>query len=142
MTGIGDISFGAEFFDKNGKNPEVLIEQSRVPSDVEPIMGTFKSHREGTLILSFDNSFSWFNPKLLSYKVALFQPSFHIIDDDRSRRSRSLLHTISADIVESEEKVAKAQQRYNELEDSIISIGSIIFRINYILLISSHFSYI
>lgn len=94
MTTIGDISFGAKFIDKDDKTPEILIEGNnyltcycallynylvivacRVPSDVEPIMGSFKSRREGTLILTFDNSFSWFNPKLLTYKVALFQVS-------------------------------------------------------------------
>ena len=38
-------------------------------------MGSFKARREGTLLLTFDNTFSWFNPKVLTYKVALFQVS-------------------------------------------------------------------
>lgn len=61
-----------------------VIIACRVPSDVEPIMGSFRARREGTLILTFDNSYSWFNPKLLTYKVALFQvnlylDAFHIL---------------------------------------------------------------
>lgn len=45
----------------------------RVPSDIESIKGTFKSEADGAFVFLFDNSFSWFNSKLLSYTVNLFQ---------------------------------------------------------------------
>ena len=45
----------------------------RVPSDIETIKGTFKSETNGTFIFIFDNTFSWFNSKLLTYNVQLFQ---------------------------------------------------------------------
>jgi len=45
----------------------------RVPSDIESIKGTFKSETDGAFVFLFDNSFSWFNSKLLSYTVNLFQ---------------------------------------------------------------------
>lgn len=51
----------------------MVIEPSRVPSDVEPITGTYKATTDGTLILAFDNSFSWLYPKTLSYVVELHQ---------------------------------------------------------------------
>lgn len=73
-TTIGDISFSTKFF-VSGRNPETIIEPSRVPSEIEPISGTFKSPQDGTLVLIFDNTFSWFNPKLLSYVVELYQVS-------------------------------------------------------------------
>jgi hypothetical protein len=71
-TSIGDLSFGARFLSRD-QPPEIVIANARVPSDVEPISGTFKATRDGTLVLVFDNSFSWFNSKLLSYRVELYQ---------------------------------------------------------------------
>ena len=147
ITAIGDVSFGATFTDKESSEPEVLIEGNindniivliivihvviislsylacRVPSDVEPIMGSFKARREGTLKLTFDNSFSWFNPKLLTYKVALFQPPFTIIDEARSIKSRNLLDTIVEDIKKSEKQLSSAQDQFLDLEDEVASIG-------------------
>jgi hypothetical protein len=45
----------------------------RVPSDIETIKGSFKSESDGTFVFVFDNAFSWFNVKLLTYSVQLFQ---------------------------------------------------------------------
>ena len=73
-TTIGDISFAVEYRCK-GRPDEKIFENSRVPSDQEPIAGTFKSVREGTLIFIFDNTFSWYNPKVLTYRIELFQVS-------------------------------------------------------------------
>jgi hypothetical protein len=71
-TTIGDIAFSVEYRCK-GRPDEKIFGNSRVPSDLEPISGTFKSVREGTLLFIFDNSFSWYNPKILTYKIELFQ---------------------------------------------------------------------
>ena len=53
--------------------PQVVVAPMRVPSDIENIKGTFKSETDGTFVFLFDNKFSWFNSKLLSYTVNLFQ---------------------------------------------------------------------
>ena len=71
-TTIGDIAFSVEYRCK-GRPDEMIFENARVPSDLESITGTFKSVREGTLLFVFDNSFSWYNPKILSYRIELFQ---------------------------------------------------------------------
>jgi hypothetical protein len=71
-TLIGDIAFSVEYRCK-GRQDEKIFGNSRVPSDLEPISGTFKSVREGTLLFIFDNSFSWYNPKILTYKIELYQ---------------------------------------------------------------------
>ena len=71
-TTIGDIAFSVEYRCK-GRPDEKIFGNSRVPSDLEQISGTFKSVREGTLLFIFDNSFSWYNPKILTYKIELFQ---------------------------------------------------------------------
>ena len=94
-TKLGDISFTTEFhaagqvrisscclhknrFTHNfrifsSQPPQVVVAPMRVPSDIENIKGTFKSESDGTFVFLFDNKFSWFNSKLLSYTVNLFQ---------------------------------------------------------------------
>ena len=57
---------------------EIVHAPARVPSDVEGFTGSYKASRSGALLLTFDNSFSWFTPKLLSYHVALHQPAFTV----------------------------------------------------------------
>ena len=69
---IGDIEYSTEFL-VPGQPPEIIVSPMRVPSDVETINGSYKAIREGTFKITFDNNFSWFNPKLLTYKISLFQ---------------------------------------------------------------------
>jgi hypothetical protein len=71
-TQIGDINFSSEFVTP-GQSVEVVVQPLRVPSDEETIKGTFTTGRNGTFCLYFDNSYSWFNPKLLTYKICLYQ---------------------------------------------------------------------
>lgn len=68
----GDISFGLQYMTSNNVI-EVIRETMREPSDVEPIKGSFKADYDGVFIFIFDNSFSWFTDKLLTYNIQLFQ---------------------------------------------------------------------
>ena len=73
-TTLGDITFSTEFVPLGGgQGAEKIVAPMRVPSDIETIKGSYKAEKEGTFVLVFDNTFSWFNSKLLSYKVQLFQ---------------------------------------------------------------------
>ena len=108
-TKIGDIAFCVQYICP-GRAPEVIFETSRVPSDQEPITGSYKSSRDGTLMFIFDNTFSWFNPKLLTYNIELFQPAFTVADNQRCMKSRSMLYTIVEDTTAALYKLAKAQQ--------------------------------
>jgi hypothetical protein len=71
-TQVGDIYFCAQFLIP-GQADEIIVEPNRVPSDIEQITGTYKSVRDGTFLMIFDNNFSWFNHKILSYKILLYQ---------------------------------------------------------------------
>ena len=51
----------------------VVADPLRIPSDKETINGSYKSVRDGTFKLIFDNGFSWFNSKTLTYKISLYQ---------------------------------------------------------------------
>ena len=69
---IGDVEYATEFL-APGHAPETIVSLMRVPSDVETIHGSYKAIREGTFLITFDNNISWFNPKMLTYKISLFQ---------------------------------------------------------------------
>lgn len=73
-TQNGDIQFGTTF-QFLSKSYENILEADRVPSDIETISGCYKAMHDGKFLLVFDNSFSWFTPKSLSYVVELFQVS-------------------------------------------------------------------
>ena len=90
----GDVSFAAYFLSVDSRPPETVIEPHRVPSDVENITGRFKAGREGTLVIKFDNSFSWFTPKYLTYLIELSQPTGTLADNHRCNKSRTLLNML------------------------------------------------
>ena len=90
----GDVSFAAYFVSVDSRPMETVIEPHRVPSDVENITGRFKAGREGTLVIKFDNSFSWFTPKYLTYLIEMSQPTGTIADNHRCNRSRALLNML------------------------------------------------
>ena len=71
-TEIGDIYYCIQYLTP-GLPEDVIVQPTRVPSNVEAINGTFKCTRNGTFVIIFDNNFSWFNPKLLTYKISLYQ---------------------------------------------------------------------
>ena len=71
-TKQGDISFGLQFV-TSGNLIEVIRETSREPSDIEPIKGSYKAEYDGVFIFIFDNSYSWFTDKELTYSIQLLQ---------------------------------------------------------------------
>lgn len=119
----GDIQFSAFFFSHERK-PEAIFQEARVPSDIESIEGSFKAQREGTLVLFFDNSFSWFTSKFLTYKIQLFQPAFTVADTARCTRSRHLLHAIVEDTRRAEVRLAKSQEKILTLRSEIPDLES------------------
>lgn len=72
VTIHGDISFGINFLPQEGEEIEI-IPNNRVPSDREEIIGTYKAPSEGTIIIYWDNSFSWLTPKNLTYSIDVTQ---------------------------------------------------------------------
>lgn len=71
-TKNGDISFGLDFLPLKGGEIEI-IPNNRVPSDKQDIIGSYKVSNEGTVVLYWDNSFSWFAQKDLSYSIQVTQ---------------------------------------------------------------------
>ena len=99
----GDISFAMHFRPNAkpgvaGKETGVLsselaliMESTRVPSDTLTYSKTFKASTDGSLLLQFDNSYSWFTTKSLNYHIELFEPRGEDAESSRSSACRSLL---------------------------------------------------
>ena len=119
-TGGGDIRFKLSFL--SAARPAVVVQPARVPSDVEPIAGSFKSPREGTLLFHFDNSFSWFTAKELTYQISLIQPAFKTADEARALKCRHLLQASVQDTRSAKLRLAKHQQRIPELREELLSL--------------------
>lgn len=71
-TDGGDVAFSIKFVDTDHRIHE-LVAESRVPSDLESIRKGFKIPGEGTLIFKWNNEYSWFASKSLSYMIELKQ---------------------------------------------------------------------
>eukprot|EP01038_Epipyxis_sp_PR26KG_P013949 gene13949-18709_t len=105
-----------------GFSDEVVIESNRVPSDVENITGTYKANRDGLFIMIFDNNFSWFNPKLLTYQIALYQPAFTLADTNRCLQSKRYLYNIIEDTRRAELRLIQCEDRSRGLTGEISQI--------------------
>ena len=68
-----------------------LYPKTRVPSDETSIRGQVKCPRVGHVYFVWNNSFSWFTNKLLSYTVRLELPPFALVDKARIAKAKSLL---------------------------------------------------
>jgi hypothetical protein len=119
-TSGGDISFMTKFWSNAGS--VTIFEPARVPSDVEAYTGQYKATKDGTLILFFDNGFSWFTPKYLSYNVEVFQPAFTAADNARCLRSKSMLRACVEDTKKSELSLVTSREKMNELNAVIPSM--------------------
>jgi len=106
----------------NLQNVEVIRESAREPSDLEPIKGSYKADYDGIFIFIFDNSFSWFTDKSLSYTIHLLQPAFALADSSRAVQSRRLLKTILEESRQAKERLIQAKERSSSLNLEITAI--------------------
>ena len=68
-----------------------LYPKSRVPSNETSISGKLRCPRVGHVHFVWNNAFSWFTNKSLSYTVRLELPPFQLVDKARAAKARSLL---------------------------------------------------
>lgn len=91
-----DIAFGVVAEREEGVT--VVTPMDRVDAHIEPITGKFLV---GTvpcaLIFTFDNEYSWFREKKVSYKITVTPPSRDNIIAGRRRRAKSALATVTQD---------------------------------------------
>ena len=105
--------------DINDYKDEVVILPSRLPSDSTVISGNYEAKCEGTLLFIFDNTYSWFNTKLLTYNIYLYEPAFDSADNSRSLKSRKILDRIVKENEISEKRLSQTQERLITLQEEI-----------------------
>merc|ERR1719197_222126 len=108
-----DISFAVIFEGLDGAT-EVILPSGRVDSHFEPISGAITVHKPGSIVLEWDNSYSWFNTKTLSYAVSLKQPKLEVLEKKRIEKASHLVDTYTKEIEENKETVESLEDNLSE----------------------------
>jgi len=117
-TEENDISF-AVIFEGLDDSIEVILPAGRVDSHFEPISGAITVHKPGSIILEWDNNYSWFNTKTLSYTVSLKQPKIEVLEKKRIEKASLLVDTYTKEIEENKETVESLTETITDNEDEI-----------------------
>lgn len=129
----GDICFSYTLTTVDQKtmkeSKEVILEPCRVSSDSTNTTGTYKAASDSLLTLTFDNSFSWFTSKLLTYSIKLYQPALTVADNMRSTKCQYLLHTIVHDIKVSEKRLLSNQEQIITYRNDIPMLEDTLLRL-------------
>ncbi|KAL7550805.1 hypothetical protein ACHAWF_014011, partial [Thalassiosira exigua] len=110
-----DIAFGVTAEREEGVTK--VKEYSRVDSHLEPVTGKFLvGSVPCALVFSFDNEYSWFREKRVTYKITVTPPRMENVVKGRRLRAKKALEVVSKDNQEMEERYATATQNRSDLE--------------------------
>ncbi|KAL9190586.1 hypothetical protein ACHAXT_000292 [Thalassiosira profunda] len=113
-----DISFGVTAEREEGVTN--VKESARVDSHLEPVTGKFLvGSVPCALVFSFDNEYSWFREKKVSYKISVTPPRTDSVVKGRRLRAKKALEIITQDKQEMEEKYEAATQQRTVLEEAV-----------------------
>lgn len=113
-----DIGFGVTAEREEGVTN--VKESARVDSHLEPVTGKFLvGSVPCALIFSFDNEYSWFREKKVSYKITVTPPKTENIVKGRRLRAKKALEVVTKDKGEMEERYETASSKRTELEREI-----------------------
>ena len=113
-----DISFGVTAEREEGVTN--VKESARVDSHLEPVTGKFLvGSVPCALVFSFDNEYSWFREKKVSYKISVTPPRTDSVVKGRRLRAKKALEIITQDKQEMEEKYEAATQQRTALEEAV-----------------------
>lgn len=143
-TQNGDINFSLQYI-TNKNMTEIIREAIREPSHIEAIKGSYKADYDGVFVFVFDNSYSWFTDKLLTYNIQLvqvrilttillyccvlienffIQPAFAMADANRAKQCRKLLSSMSEESKKAKLQLISAKERHVTLISDIASLES------------------
>lgn len=120
-----DICFGVEMVCGDGTMVEVM-EMTRYESQKQAVVGRLELRGPGLVFLTWDNSFSWLNPKQLAYAVELRQETPHATIQKkaalaltaRQERERLLMQR-EGELDVLEQSIAKEEARMDEIRRQI-----------------------
>jgi len=120
-TTNGDINFSLQYI-TNTNLVEVIREPIREPSHIEQIKGSYKADYDGIFIFVFDNSYSWFTDKPLTYDIHLIQPAFAMADKNRSNQCRKLLASMSEESKKAKIELLTLKDRHTTVAQEVASL--------------------
>ena len=113
-----DIGFGVTAEREEGVTN--VRESTRVESHLESVTGKFLvGSVPCTLVFSFDNEYSWFREKRVSYTITVTPPKITNVVKGRRLRAKKALEVVKGDISEMEERHDAINQEKTSLEDEI-----------------------
>ena len=117
-TDVYDISFGVTAEREEGVTN--VKESARVDSHLEPVTGKFLvGSVPCALIFSFDNEYSWFREKRVTYKITVTPPRTTNIIKGRRLRAKKALDVVTNDKKEIEERYETAVSERSTLEKEV-----------------------
>jgi hypothetical protein len=120
-TDLYDIGFGVTAEREEGITN--VKEKSRVDSHLEPVTGKFLvGSVPCALVFSFDNEYSWFREKKVSYKITVTPPNVENVVTGRRLRAKKALEAVEKDQAEMDERYETVAQKRSELEDAILRL--------------------
>ena len=113
-----DISFGVTAEREEGVTN--VKESSRVDSHLEPVTGKFLvGSVPCALIFSFDNEYSWFREKKVTYKITVTPPRTDNVVKGRRLRAKKALEVVTKDRIDMDARHEEALQKRSELEGEV-----------------------
>lgn len=95
-------------------------EVDRVEASINPITGKFLVGTVPCLIqFQFQNDYSWFREKVVSYKVTVTPPSKETLGAGRRRRAKACLKAVEDDLVSAQKRFTSATDQVTTLTDEI-----------------------
>lgn len=117
-TELYDISFGVTAEREEGVTN--VKESARVDSHVEPVTGKFLvGSVPCALIFSFDNEYSWFREKRVTYKITVTPPRAENVVKGRRLRAKKALEVVTKDKGDIDERYENVSQKRSDLEENI-----------------------
>mmetsp|Transcript_42409 Transcript_42409/g.76444 ORF Transcript_42409/g.76444 Transcript_42409/m.76444 type:complete len:290 (+) Transcript_42409:114-983(+) len=113
-----DIAFGVTAEREEGVTN--VKESARVDSQLETVTGKFLvGSVPCALIFSFDNEYSWFREKKVTYKITVTLPRTENVVKGRRLRAKKALEVVKKDSQEMAERYETATQKRSELEADV-----------------------
>jgi hypothetical protein len=117
-TDLYDIAFGVTAEREEGVTN--VKESARVDSHAEAVTGKFLvGSVPCALIFSFDNEYSWFREKKVTYRITVTPPCEENVIKGRRLRAKKALEVVTEDNAEMEERYERATSQRAELENEV-----------------------
>eukprot|EP00339_Tiarina_fusa_P027496 CAMPEP_0117032838 /NCGR_PEP_ID=MMETSP0472-20121206/23511_1 /TAXON_ID=693140 ORGANISM="Tiarina fusus, Strain LIS" /NCGR_SAMPLE_ID=MMETSP0472 /ASSEMBLY_ACC=CAM_ASM_000603 /LENGTH=315 /DNA_ID=CAMNT_0004741593 /DNA_START=257 /DNA_END=1204 /DNA_ORIENTATION=+ len=113
-----DIGFGITAEREEGVT--VVKEPGRSQASTAPITGKFLVGSVPCLLrFKFENDYSWFREKVISYKVTVTPPSRDTLSAGRRRRAKACLTAVGEDLKSAQKRLTGASVQKSEVESEL-----------------------